>query len=71
MYSIQIFLYLNYRKRYPLIIEKKVVSTIGIENNENEETKKDDNENNHKLDEETQPSLKEEKPVKIIEKIDS
>jgi len=71
LYAIQIFIYLNYRKRYPVVIEKKVISTIGIENNENEETKKDDNDNNHKLDEETQPSLKEEKPVKIVEKIDS
>jgi hypothetical protein len=77
LYAILIFIHLNYKRRYPIAIKKKTVSTIGIDNNENEneEIKKDEteneNENNHKMDEETQPSLKEEKPVKIVEKMDN
>lgn len=58
--SIQITLYIIYRKTYPSFDEKTVVSTIGIES---EDTKKDDNTKN--MDEETLPSIP--KPVKIIE----
>ena len=69
LYAIQIFIYLNYKKRYPIYIEKNVPSTIGIEKVENDEVKNDENETSNKIDEETQPSLNKEKPVKIIETI--
>ena len=59
--TIQIVLYLIYRKKYPSFDERTVISTIGIEN---EDPKKDDNIKN--LDEENQPTISE-KPVKIVE----
>ena len=58
--TIQIILYLIYRKKYPSFDESSVISTIGIES---EDPKKDDNIKS--MDEETQPSIS--KPVKIVE----
>ena len=68
--TVQIILFLNYRKKYPIIGEKEFNSTstnsIGIENTENDENRreepkiKDQNENN-------ELNIKE-KPVKIMEK---
>ena len=62
--SIQIIIYQNYSRRYQNMI-KKESSTIDIENEEN---KKEDN--NKNINEETHSSINE-KPVKIVEKIDS
>ena len=62
--SIQMIIYQNYSNRYPHIDKRSESSTIGIEK---EEIKKDENIRN--IDEETQPSINE-KPVKIVEKID-
>ena len=66
--TVQIILYLNYKKRYPIFVEKKIPATIDIETTETEEVKKEENTKN--TDEETQPSINE-KPVKIVEKIDN
>ena len=63
--TMQIVLYLNFKKKYPIISDKDFSSIIGIENISNEDKKeeiklKDINEDN-------ESGLKE-RPVKIIEK---
>lgn len=62
---IQIVIFFNFKKKYPIIGEKEFSSTIGIETAGNEENKKEDT--NNKIDEGTQPQV-EEKPVKIVSK---
>ena len=65
---IQIFFYLNYKRKYPIISEKEFSSTIGIESSGIEESKNE--ETSIKIDEEeTQKNVKEQ-PVKIV-KIES
>ena len=61
---IQIIIYLNYEMKFPFIAEKELISTIGIDSPEH---KKEENE--IKIGEEIPTS--EEKPVKIISKIDN
>ena len=68
--AIQITIYINYKKRYPISIDKES-STIGIEHIENEEIKREEKYDTiNKLDDESQPSISE-KPVKIVEKIEN
>ncbi len=67
---IQIFIYLNYKRKYPTISEKEFSSTIGIESSGIEESKRETKEDKEdKLDEENQNKGKE-KPVKIVSKTD-
>lgn len=68
--AIQIIIYLNYKKRYPTIIEQS--PSIDIENNDNENMKKEEEKeyNINKIDDESQPSIIE-KPVKIVEKAEN
>ena len=67
MSLVQIIVYLNFKRKYPIIGDKDISSTIGIETSGNEETKKEDP--SIKLDDDQQPKAKE-KPVKIISKTD-
>ena len=68
IYLIQIFIYLNYKKKYPAIGEKEFGSTVGIENDGNEENKKEENEVKIDEDKKTEPK---ERPVKIVSKADA
>ena len=61
--TVQIILFLNYRRKYPIINGKDFSSTIGIENDEN---KKDDKEKEG-INEDNDAHIKE-RPVKIVEK---
>ena len=64
---IQIYIYKNYKKKYPNIGEKDGTNnTIGIENTGNDENKIDET-TKIKGDEENEPHIKE-RPVKIVEK---
>jgi solute carrier family 50 protein (sugar transporter) len=63
----QIFVFLNYKRKYPSI--GHTTSTIGIENTGNEEIKKEED-TVIKEDEENQKNVKE-KPVKIVAKVDN
>ena len=67
LYLIQIFIYINYKKKYPAIGEKDFGSTVGIEKDGSEEIKKVENE--VKNDEDNQNGVKE-KPIKIVGKVD-
>ena len=61
---VQIFIYLNFKKKYPSIEEKEFISTIGIETNASEEKKEEET---IKMDE---ADIKgKEQPVKIVSKI--
>ena len=62
---IQIFIYLNFKRKYPIIGERDISSTIGIETSGMEETKKE--EPSVKIDDD-KPTR--EKPVKIVSKTD-
>lgn len=64
--TVEIILFLNYRKKYPNIISNESSSTYEFENHGNNEIKAD----KHKMkdiNEETEPTLQE-KPVNIIER---
>ena len=63
--AIQITIYINYKKRYPISIDKES-STIGIETTPNEEAKKESTP--IKMDEMTEETEGKEKPVKISAK---
>ena len=60
---VQIAVYLNFKRKYPVIGDRDFSSTIGIETSGAEETKKE--EPSVKVDEDKQPKTKE-KPVKIV-----
>ncbi len=62
---IAVFIYCNYKRKYPVIGERDFSSTIGIETSTTEEPKKE--ENPIKMEEVVETSGKE-KPVKIITK---
>ena len=64
--TIKIFLYLNFRRKYPIISDKDFSSIIGIDNISNEEIKKGDTKLK-KVNEDNESGLKE-RPVKIVEK---
>ena len=64
---IQIFIYLNFKKKYPIIGERDISSTIGIETSGMEETKKE--EPSVKIDYD-KPTATKEKPVRIVSKTD-
>ena len=64
---IQIFIYLNFKKKYPIIGERDISSTIGIETSGMEETKKE--EPSVKIDDD-KPTATKEKPVRIVSKTD-
>ena len=57
-------LFLNYRRKYPIINGKDYSSSIGIEN---EELKKEESKVNEEINEDNDTNLKE-RPVKIVEK---
>ena len=61
--TVQIILFLNYRRKYPIINGKDFSSTIGIENDEN---KKEDTVK-QEINEDNDSNIKE-RPVKIVEK---
>ena len=63
---VQIVVYLNYKKKYPIIGERDFSSTIGIETTPNEEAKKESTP--IKMDEMTEETEGKEKPVKISAK---
>ncbi len=63
---VQIVIYLNYQKKYPIIGERDFSSTIGIETTPNEEVKKEATP--IKMDEMTEETEGKEKPVKISAK---
>lgn len=65
--TIQIFIFLKYKRKYPGIGEKECSSTIGIETNENDK-KEDDN---TIKDDEDAPAKIKEKPVRIASNIDN
>jgi solute carrier family 50 protein (sugar transporter) len=64
---IQIFIYLNFKRKYPIIGERDISSTIGIETSGMEESKKE--EPSVKIDDD-KPAKTKEKPVKIVSKTD-
>lgn len=69
--TVQIILFLNYRKKYPIFGDKGFITnttnnSIGIENNENEDNKKEESKVKEEI-EQTELNIKE-KPVKILEK---
>jgi solute carrier family 50 protein (sugar transporter) len=64
---IQIFIYLNFKRKYPIIGERDISSTIGIETSGIEESKKE--EPSVKIDDD-KPAKTKEKPVKIVSKTD-
>ena len=64
---IQIFIYLNFKRKYPIIGERDISSTIGIETSGIEESKKE--EPSIKIDDD-KPAKTKEKPVKIVSKTD-
>ena len=61
--TVQIILFLNYRRKYPIINGKDFSSTIGIENEDNKKEDKVKEE----INEDNDDQLKE-RPVKIVEK---
>ena len=63
--TVQVILFLNYRKKYPIYDDKD--SSIGIENIENEENKKEEEPKVEQKEDVIDPNLKE-RPVKIVEK---
>ena len=63
---VQIVIYLNYQKKYPIIGERDFSSTIGIETTPNEKVKKEATP--IKMDEMTEETEGKEKPVKISAK---
>ena len=65
---IQIIIYLNFEKKYPVIGKKYLTSTVGIETSENDENKKEAT--SIKIGEEV-PSKFKVKHVKIITKLDN
>jgi hypothetical protein len=62
--TVQIMLFLNYRRKYPIINGKDYSSSIGIEN---EELKKEESKVKEEINEDNDTNLKE-RPVKIVEK---
>jgi solute carrier family 50 protein (sugar transporter) len=64
---IQIIIFLNYEKKYPIIEEKDINTSIGIERAGNEENENKKEETEIKIEEEVQTEEKE-KPVKIVSK---
>ena len=67
--KVQIFIFLQYKGKYPGIDGRESSSIIGIETNENEKEIKDED-NTNKGDEET-PVTNKEKPAKIVSKVDN
>ena len=66
--TVQVILFLNYRKNYPIFDENRN-TCIGIDNINNVENKKDEqNKENEGQSEEINDSNIKERPVKIIEK---
>lgn len=68
--SLQIILYLYYRKKYPIFKEKEIISTIGIENIGNEENKNQDSKIKEDIEdnEEMSSNNEEKKSVKNYDK---
>ena len=67
MSLLQIIIYINYERKYPIIDEKDLITSIGIESTGKEDHKKDENE---KIEDDLS-SINKEKPVKIVSKIDN
>ena len=67
MSLLQIIIYINYERKYPIIDEKDLITSIGIESTGKEDHKKDETE---KIEDDLS-SIKKEKPVKIVSKIDN
>ncbi len=68
IYVLQIIVYFKYKIKYPSIGEKDFSATIGVESDPNEENKKEENE--IKIEEDNQSGTQE-KPVKIVSKVDA
>ena len=68
--SLQIILFLNYRKKYPIFKEKEIISTIGIETIGNEENKNQESKEKEDIEynEEISSNIEEKKPVKNYDK---
>ena len=64
---IQIFIYLNFKRKYPIIGERDISSTIGIETSGMEESKKEEP---SVIIDDDKPTATKEKPVRIVSKTD-
>ena len=63
-----IVIHINFRKKYPGLEEKDLITSIGIESTGKEDNKKE--ENDIKIEEDIS-SITKEQPVKIVSKIDN